>query len=123
MKFIERTAITVDDNPNGCHEENCKPFLIGEDWVISWNEGELEFGDERHRLFPAWVNGSRAWVDSWVWNRNQGYCASGSGEKIVSFKKGIELIVVHGNWGMFEDKIDEALGTVHPRLRFHGYPL
>ena len=79
-------------------------LLVAEFPIADWEEGHSQYGHDQARIFPAWYNGERAWLVRKDWIAAFGYCAEGTEEQILSFEKGVFLIMSLGLFDAFHSE-------------------
>ena len=100
MKFVEKTTIKVNDNPNGFHlEEVNECLLIGEKPIHRWDGTKKETGYYTNWIWPAFYAGRRAWIHESDWNSIGQHCGSGGEENILEFEKGCKMLFELGVYG------------------------
>lgn len=71
-------------------------FLIGDDSIASYTDGECRYGENYCDIFPAVLGGEKCFLLREQWSPCNGYSASGTDETILTFEEGITLLLDRG---------------------------
>ena len=73
-------------------------LLVGVKPIGEWKKDHSQFGHNNVDIFPAYHNGEKVFVvrETWQPDYDQGYCAQGTDEYIMSFEEGVKLLLEHG---------------------------
>ena len=94
--YIEETVLAQRGPVEPSESVEVPTFLRAKSSVAVWTEGHTDFGCDQVFVFPAWVQGRRAWLIQKQWCAAHGYCACGTSESIVGFEEGAKLLLDHG---------------------------
>ena len=70
-------------------------LLVGSS-IHRWEENHCQYGCDDVTIAPALYNGNRSWLLSRDWCPARGYSASGEEEEILTFERGVELLLSLG---------------------------
>ena len=101
MKFKEKNFLLQKDSNDQGEDQEVETFLVGEESIADWTQGQCHYGSDYCRIYPAWVEGKRAWLLEMNWQPARGYCARGTSEEIIDFDEGITLIIDRGLFDVF----------------------
>jgi len=96
MMYIEwkrlQTRGAVEPGP----DETVEGSLLVGDRICSWEDNYSSYGCDWSQLYPAFFKGERCWVRRNVRCPALGYSASGCEEIVLSFQKGVEILIEQG---------------------------
>lgn len=95
MRFVEKSTLAVDRNPNGSYDQEVPTFLVSEQPVLMFDSDQSSYGSSCCYLYPAWSKGERCFLFSKYWQSAFGYIATGFSEEIITFEEGVKLLVEH----------------------------
>ena len=106
--FFEKTTLAqrgaVDPAPN----EYVNGLLVDDSPIGRWEEGQSQYGSDAVRIYPAHHCGEKCFLLQKIWCPENGYCASGTEEEIISFEEGVKLLLAHGAYEHMWEKIEEV---------------
>jgi len=96
MNFQECSVLKTRDAMEQAADTEVATFLCAEYSVLKYKDRLSRAGHDMVSLFPAWVEGKRAFMLRRDWCAGHGYTADGVHDTIITFEEGVKLLVEHG---------------------------
>jgi len=93
VNYVERNSLMQRDSTRSIEDLPVDTWLTGDLKIIIFEENHSEFGCDACALYPAFVNGKKAFHVIRNWDAAHGYCAEGVEEELISFSQGVKLLV------------------------------
>ncbi len=71
-------------------------LLVGTQPSLTFEANYSQYGNDYIKIFPAFHNGERCWLQREEWSPAYGYSASGTQESLISFEEGVALFLERG---------------------------
>ncbi|HYU72935.1 MAG TPA: hypothetical protein VEL31_09665 [Ktedonobacteraceae bacterium] len=97
VQYVEYRKLECRDAINPTAPEEVEgTLLVGTRPALEFESNYSQYGNDYVKIFPAFHNGQRAWLERAVWCPAYGYSASGTQEYILSFEAGMKLFLERG---------------------------
>jgi hypothetical protein len=96
MNFLECSLLKTRSAVEQDADTEVPTFLCAEYSVLQWEDRHSRAGKDKVGLFPAWVEGKRAFMIRRNWCAGHGYTADGIHDTLITFEEGVKLLVEHG---------------------------
>lgn len=94
MKFLECSLLKTRSAVEQDADTDVPTFLCAEYCVLKWEDRHSRAGKDKVGLFPAWVEGKRAFMIRRDWCAGHGYTADGIHDTLITFEEGVKLLVL-----------------------------
>jgi hypothetical protein len=98
MLFKEKDFLLCRGAVNQNEPERIENLLIGERAIGKWDDRSRSpgYGWDYVKMYPAYYKGEKTFVEERIWCPAEGYSASGTEERVISFEEGVKILLKKG---------------------------
>jgi hypothetical protein len=94
LDFREKKELTRYENGED-RSEQVFGLLIGKKAIAEYYN-KIDYGTWCNKLYPAWFEGKKCWMESSQWEPSFGYCADRRNQRILKFDDGVKILMREG---------------------------